>query len=256
MARPVWSGTVILDKVAVPISLFVAHDRDEISYKTLHRACGTPIKQKTICPHDGAELESGDKVKGFEFSPRQFVLVDGPEFQPPASKEITLEQVTPLAEISPLHLDTTYRIAPADDEASARAYGVLTTALARTNMGGVGKLTMYGKERTCLIRSADGALVLTTLFLRREIRAAEVAGGAIDEREVKLAARLLNTRATKFDPDKVAGTPGKQIQKLLDAKIAAGETIASPDAAIAPVDLAAALRDSVRPKPRTAARKR
>lgn len=244
-SRSVWSGTVVLGDVAVPVSMHVAQKRDEISYKTLHAGCYAAVKQTKACAHDGATLKPADIVKGYEFSPGQYVLADtGADVE--ASDEIRLERFVRAGTVPLLHLDRSYSLAPADDDASRHAYDVLLRALERTGMAGLGRLTMYGKQNVVLVQAIDDAVYLTTLFLRRDIRVPVADRPDVDERELRLASKLIRQLAGDFDPDALAGNRHDLELAQLQGRIDAGDTVAAPDVAVAPVDLADALRKSVR----------
>ena len=44
--RTIWNGSINFGLVNIPIGLAVAQQRKDTSFRTLHRECGTPIKQK------------------------------------------------------------------------------------------------------------------------------------------------------------------------------------------------------------------
>lgn len=245
-SRPVWSGTIILGQVAVPVSLHVAQDRDEISSRTLHKDCSTPIKQKRWCDHCNRELGNGETTKGHEFSPGQFVILDGAG--PPVSKGITLDRFVRVDEIPLLYLDRSYHVTPAVDDASGHAYAVLRAALASMAMGGLGRLTMYGKAQLCLIHVVDETIVLTTLFLEDDIRPpAPIDVEPATNAELKLARKAIRERTDSggFDVAWLVSAGRQQLREIVAAKVAAGDTVAAAGAPVAPVDLADALRESV-----------
>src|SRR5215218_6049583 len=56
--RTIWKGSISFGLVNIPIGLAVATQRSDIAFRTLHRECGTPIKQKRWCPtHDRAPAD-------------------------------------------------------------------------------------------------------------------------------------------------------------------------------------------------------
>lgn len=257
-SRPVWSGTIILGQVAVPVNLYVAQARDEISSRTLHKECSTPIKQKRWCSHCERELATGETVKGYEFSPGQFVILDGGE--PPLSKGITLDRFVRVDEIPLLYLDRSYFVQPAVDEASGHAYAVLRDAIESMAVGGLGRLTMYGKQQLVLIHAVDGTLVLTTLFLAEDVRTpAPFDVEPATRAELNLARKAIRERTgdKEFDPAWLVSACRQQLRDVVAAKVAAGDTVSAAGAPVAPVDLADALRSSVKkPAAKRAPKKR
>ena len=74
--RTIWNGSINFGLVNIPIGLAVAQQRKDISFRTLHRECGTPIKQKRWCPKHERDVEPEELVKGWEFAKGQFVIVE------------------------------------------------------------------------------------------------------------------------------------------------------------------------------------
>ena len=60
--RTIWNGSVNFGLVNIPIGLAVAQQRKDVAFRTLHRECGTPIKQKRWCPTHDREVESDEIV--------------------------------------------------------------------------------------------------------------------------------------------------------------------------------------------------
>ena len=74
--RTIWNGSINFGLVNIPIGLAVAQQRKDTSFRTLHRECGTPIKQKRYCPFHERDVEADELVKGWEFAKGQFVMVE------------------------------------------------------------------------------------------------------------------------------------------------------------------------------------
>src|SRR5207253_1590604 len=72
--RTIWNGSISFGLVNIPVGLAVATQRQDVAFRTLHRECGTPIKQKRWCPLHEREVEPDELVKGWEFAEGQFVL--------------------------------------------------------------------------------------------------------------------------------------------------------------------------------------
>ena len=48
--RTIWNGSISFGLVNIPVGLALATKSSDVAFKTLHRECGTPIKQKRWCP--------------------------------------------------------------------------------------------------------------------------------------------------------------------------------------------------------------
>src|ERR1043166_2890937 len=126
--RTIWNGSISFGLVNIPIGLAVATQRNDIAFRTLHRECGTPIKQKRYCPFHERDVEADELVKGWEFSKGQFVIVEESDLEAVAlqrSQSIEIVRFVELAEVDPIYFDRTYSLAPAEAPAARRPYVLL-----------------------------------------------------------------------------------------------------------------------------------
>ena len=84
--RTIWNGSITFGLVTIPIGLAVAQQRKDVAFRTLHRECGTPIKQKRWCPMHERDVEADELVKGWEFAKGQFVIVEDADLEAIALK--------------------------------------------------------------------------------------------------------------------------------------------------------------------------
>jgi DNA end-binding protein Ku len=153
--RTIWNGSISFGLVSIPIGLALATQRNDVAFRTLHRECGSPIKQKRWCPVHERDVESDELVKGWEFSKGQFVIVEDSDLEAVAlqrSQSIDIVRFVQLSEVDPVFFDRTYYLAPASSEAQRRPYVLLLEAMKQTGMAAIGKFVLWGKENLCLIR--------------------------------------------------------------------------------------------------------
>jgi DNA end-binding protein Ku len=257
--RTTWNGSLSFGLVTIPVGLAPATApkarASDVTFRTLHRECGTPIKQKRWCPVHEREVSNEELVKGWEVSKGQFVIVEDADLeaieQRDTSRAIEISRFVPLAEVDPLFFDRTYFLAPSSAEAQRRPYVLLLNAMKETGMAAIGRMVIRGNENFVLIRPKDDALVLETLFLAEDVRSqAEIdeAVEAVDvkEPELELARQLIDSLVGDWEPEALQSEYRQNLRKLLEAKLA-GEEIAMPEpVADAPVvDLMEALKKSV-----------
>ncbi|MGH2781700.1 MAG: Ku protein [Thermoleophilaceae bacterium] len=252
--RTIWNGSLNFGLVNIPIGLAVAQQRKDIAFRTLHRECGTPIKQKRWCPHHERDVEADELVKGWEFSKGQFVVVEESDLEAVAlqrSQSIDIAKFVPLDAVDPLYFDRTYYLAPASAEAQRRPYVLLLKAMQEAGMGAIGSFVLWGKENLCLIRPLGDSLALETLFFAEDVRSRAEIDEAVEETEVnepelEMARQLVQSLVGEFDPEEFENAYRRELRAMLEAKLA-GEEIAVPEpAAPAPViDLMEALKQSV-----------
>jgi DNA end-binding protein Ku len=257
--RTTWNGSLSFGLVTIPVGLAPATTpkarASDVTFRTLHRECGTPIKQKRWCPVHDREVPSEELVKGWEVSKGQFVIVEDADLEAIAqrdtSRAIEISRFVPLADVDPLYFDRTYFLAPSSAEAQRRPYVLLLDAMKETGMAAIGRMVIRGNENFVLIRPSGEALVLETLFLAEDVRSqAEIdeAVEAIDvkEPELELARQLIDSLVGEWEPTDLQSEYRQNLRELLEAKLA-GEEIAMPEpVAEAPVvDLMEALKKSV-----------
>jgi DNA end-binding protein Ku len=252
--RTIWNGSISFGLVNIPIGLALATQRSDIAFRTLHRECGTPIKQKRWCPFHDREVEADELVKGWEVAKGEFVIVEEADLESVAlqrSQSIEILRFVRLEDVDPVYFDRTYYLAPAPADAARRPYVLLLRAMQETGMAAVGKFVLWGKENLCLIRAQDDALVLELLFFAEDVRAKneiEEAVGtvAVRDAELQLAEQVIDSLVGEWRIEEFENEYRRDLRAMLDAKLA-GEEIARPEPAVETpvVDLMEALRRSV-----------
>jgi DNA end-binding protein Ku len=252
--RTIWNGSINFGLVNIPIGLAVAQQRKDTAFRTLHRECGTPIKQKRYCPVHERDVEADELVKGWEFAKGQFVLVEESDLEAVAlqrSQSVDIVRFVPVDQVDPIYFDRAYYLAPAGPEAQRRPYVLLLRAMQDAGMAAVGKFVLWGKENLCLIRPLGESLVLETLYFAEDIRPRAEIDEAVEETDVKdpelaMARQLVESLVGDFDPEEYKNEYRSELRAMLEAKLA-GREIARPEPAPeAPViDLMDALKQSV-----------
>ncbi|MGB2876284.1 MAG: Ku protein [Gaiellaceae bacterium] len=257
--RTIWNGSLSFGLVTIPVGLAPATTpkarSSDVSFRTLHRECKTPIKQKRWCPVHEREVPAEELVKGWEVSKGQFVIVEEADLEAIAqhdtSRAIDISRFVPLEQVDPLFFDRTYFLAPATAPAQRRPYVLLLEAMKESGMAAIGRMVIRGNENFCLIRPKGDALVLETLFLAEDVKSQAEIDEAVEETEVQegelaLARQLIDGLVGEFEPEALHSEYRQNLRELLEAKLK-GEEIAVPEPVPeAPVlDLMEALRKSV-----------
>jgi DNA end-binding protein Ku len=252
--RTIWNGSINFGLVNIPIGLAVAQQRKDVSFRTLHRECGTPIKQKRWCPFHERDVEADELVKGWEFAKGQFVMVEESDLEAVAlqrSQSIDIDRFVSLDDVDPIYFERTYYLAPADAPAQRRPYVLLLRAMQEGNVAAIGKFVLWGKENLCLIRPLGDALALETLFFAEDVRPRGEIDDAVDETEVndpelEMARQLVASLVGDFEPEEFENEYRRDLRAMLEAKLAGQEITAPEPAPAAPVvDLMDALKQSV-----------
>ena len=257
--RTIWNGSISFGLVNIPVGLALATTpkakQSDVSFRTLHRECKTPIRQKRWCPTHEREVGPDEIVKGWEVAKGEFVVVEDADLeaiqQHDDSRSIDITRFVPLDQVDPVYLDRTYYLAPAQAPAQRRPYVLLLEAMRDSEMGAIGRFVLRGAEYFALIRPKGEALVLETLFLAEDVRSqAEieeaVAGTEVKKAELDLAQQVMQSLVGEFDPAELVSQYRSDLRQMLEAKLD-GQEISKPEPVPeAPVvDLLEALKKSV-----------
>jgi DNA end-binding protein Ku len=252
--RTIWNGSISFGLVNIPIGLALATQRNDVAFRTLHRECGTPIKQKRWCPFHERDVEPEELVKGWEVAKGEFVIVEESDLEAVAltrSQSIEILRFVKLADVDPVYFDRTYYLAPAGADAARRPYVLLLRAMQETGMAAVGKFVLWGKENLCLIRAQGETLAMETLFFADDVRnKAEIEEAVeatkVQKAELQLAEQVIESLVGEWKPEDFENDYRRDLKAMLDAKLA-GEQIARPEpvAETPVIDLMEALRRSV-----------
>ena len=258
--RTTWNGSISFGLVSIPVGLAPATKpaarASDVSFRMLHRECGTPIKQKRYCPVHERDLGPDEIVKGWEVSKGQFVLVEDEELEALTShddsRSIEIARFVDAAQVDPIYFDRTYFLVPAQAPAARRPYVLLMNAMRETGMAAMGRFVQQGREKLCLIRPKGDALALETLFLSADVYSQAEIEEAVEETTLKkpeldLAQQVIESLSGDFDPSELQSDYRRDLKALLEAKLA-GEEITAPEEPVAEtpvVDLMEALRRSV-----------
>lgn len=257
--RTTWNGSISFGLVNIPVGLAPATKpaarQSDISFRTLHRECGTPIKQKRWCPVHEREVEADELVKGWEVSKGEFVMVEDSELeaitQQDNSRSIEITRFVEAGEVDPIYFDRTYFLVPPSAQAARRPYVLLLRAMNETGMAAIGRFVLAGKEKLCLIRPRGDALALETLFVAEDVFSQAEIEESVEQADVKkpeldLARQVIESMVAEFDPGELTSEYRSQLRELLEAKLA-GREVAAPEPVVETpvIDLMEALKRSV-----------
>ena len=258
MPRAIWKGSISFGLVNIPVGLYTAESRDEISFNMLDRRTKSRIHFKRV-NEEGKEVAWEDIVKGYEFESGQYVILSDEDLKraaPEATQTIDIVDFVDLDEISPLYFDKPYYLGP--DKKAGRAYALLREVLRRTNKVGIAKVVIRTRQYlAAVVARGEDVLTLELLRYAHELRdpgELDVPSGkqGVSERELEMAERLVEGMVEAWDPEKYKDDYRKDLMKMIEERVEAGELEASSKPAPKPerersnvVDLMALLKRSV-----------
>jgi len=232
--RSIWNGWLSWGTVNVPVKLYSAVQDKSIHFNQLHGKDGARIKQKRINPRTGDEVPYDRIVRGYEVSPDKWVVLskeDAQAAEGSRAKVIDIEEFVADEQIDPVYYDKPYWIGP--QEGGEHAYKVVEKALEKSGKVGIGRFVLRSKESLVALRPRDGILTLATMRFDEELVPPdkvnyEEAKKSPGDREVNMAAKLVDSLAGEFKPDKYEDTYREAVLELVEKK-AKGEEIEIPD---------------------------
>jgi DNA end-binding protein Ku len=258
MARSIWKGSISFGLVNIPVGLYTAESRDEIHFKLLDKKTMSPIHYKRVSEESGKEVAWDETVRGYEFSPGQFVVMSDEDLKraaPEATQTIDIVDFVDLEEISPLYFDKPYYLGP--DKKGAKAYALLRETLRRTGKVGIAKVVIRTRQYLAAVVARGDVLTLELLRYAHELRdpsELDVPSGkeGVSEREIDMAERLVEGMVSAWDPEKYKDDYRQDLMKMIEERVEAGQLESSPEPAPRPerargnvVDLMALLKQSV-----------
>src|SRR3954470_19987362 len=75
--RGIWSGSISFGLLQIPVTLYTAERRaEEIHFRQLDKKDLAPIRYERVSSATGKPVEWKDIVKGYEYEPDNFVVLD------------------------------------------------------------------------------------------------------------------------------------------------------------------------------------
>jgi DNA end-binding protein Ku len=252
MPRSIWNGTITFSQVNVSIKLYSATESKTVSFNELHDKDKARIEHRRFCSKEDKEVPFEEVDKGYEVSEGEYVVLTKDEVgaaDPGGGKVIELEHFVRQEEIDPVFYDRTYYVSAQDE--GKDGYRLLLEALEKSERVGIGRFVFHHKEQLVALRSLGDVLGLHTMRFADEV----VPGKDLEttkpdkqpgKREVDMAAKLVESLETGFDPKQHKDTYRARVQKLIKDK-AAGKKIEAPEPekTEVPDDLMAALEASL-----------
>ncbi len=256
MPRAIWKGTISFGLVTIPVGLFSAVARDELSFHLLDGRDFAPVRNKRVNETTGEEVPWEAIVKGFQLPDGRWVTVTDSDFAAAnvkATRTIDVLGAVCAAQIDVDFFDTPYFLEP--EPQGVKPYALLREALRRAERVAVGQIVIRSRQRLCALVPEGDSLLLEVLRYPYELResiglelpGSDLAAAGVTDAEIALAEQLVATIETEWDPGSYRDTYHEDLLALIGRK-AEGEAIPAPEppAPIAQVvDIMSLLKQSV-----------
>ncbi|WP_409301149.1 Ku protein [Peribacillus sp. SCS-155] len=251
----IWKGSISFGLVNIPIKLHAATENKDISLRSLHKECHSPIRYEKVCPVCEKTVEKEEIVRAYEYTKGKFVVLDEEDLEnlrkDNQDKAVEIIDFVKIEEIDPIYFDRSYYMSP--NEGGVKAYSLLRKALDESNKVGLAKIIIRAKEQMAVIRVVENTLLMETIHYPDEVRpAADVPNVPAEEnvtaREVETAMLLIEQLTTTFEPGKYRDDYRSALMELIEAKKTGEDVVSAKErepAATNVTDLMAALQASI-----------
>lgn len=230
--RAYWKGSLKLSLVTCPIALYPASTQAEKThFHQINTRTGHRLKQQMIDEQTGRVVDKEHKGRGYELSKGRYVEIDEDELEAvklESTHTIEIDDFVPAEDIDERYLEKPYYIAP-DGKVGADAFVVIRDAMKRKDKVALGRVVLASREHVIALKPLGKGLLGTTLRYPYELRDEgdyfdEIPSPKISKDMVDLAAHILDTKASKFDPHKFKDKYETALKALVKRK-ASGKTI-------------------------------
>jgi DNA end-binding protein Ku len=204
--RATWKGYIKLSLVSCPVRLYPATSTSErIRFNQLHKDTHNRINMKPVDPELGL-VERSDLVRGYQYEDKQYVIIEDSDLEAvriEANHTLNIEAFVDADEVEPLYQDSPYYLAP-DGAMAEETFIVLREAMRKANKLAIARLVMANRERVVTIGAYDKGMMVQTLRMADEVRAAagyfdEIPEAKADPEMLELAEALIKQKVTEFD---------------------------------------------------------
>lgn len=231
--RTSWKGFLRLSLVTIPVRMVTAtQTAGEVRFHQIDRKSKQRIRYKKVAG-SGKEVPKEDIVRGYEFEPGQYVLLDDEELDAvklESKHTIELAQFVDACEIDPLYFEKPYFLLP-DGDVAEEGYRVIRDALRAMGKVGVGQQSIRGRENLVTIHPAGDGLLMETLRYEEEVKEADavfegIGRGKLREDLTEMAKDLIERRSEPFDPGRWENHYAGALRDLVKRKIETGRSVA------------------------------
>lgn len=249
--RSIWSGSITIGLVNVPVKLYSMIYDKGISFHFLHKNDGQPLKYVKMCTKDDKIVPWNEVVRGYEVSKDEFITFEKSELdamKPESDRRIRINKFVDYFSVDPIYFDRTYALMP---DKSKDAYGLLMAALEKKNKAGAGRITLRTKEYPCLLHAYKGALVLTTLRYAYDVvdpRGFEELAKLKEpnKAELDLAIKIVNDLSGDFNITEFEDSYMKQVKAVIEQKLKGEKIQVQKPPEIEAKSLMSALRETIK----------
>ena len=251
--RAIWKGHIRFSLVTIPVRIYNAIDSGRsVSFNLLSREGHNPVKYEKRDKVTGEILRKEDIVKGYQYEPGQYVIIEPEDFEAiklKSTKVIEIEGFVNTSEVHHTLFDSPYFIGP-DGEVAAKTYKLLAQTMEETGKVGVGKVVLRDRENMVLLTPHEEGILLYKLRYPKEIRNMGNVPNLeeeqeVDKEQIKMAKTLVDSMSKKFEDIKLEDKYTDALKEMIHNKIEGKEVVSVGEEEPEVVDIMDALKKSI-----------
>ena len=223
--RAIWKGNISFALVSIPISLFSATRRNELSFHYLHKKDMSPVSYKRFCDAENTETPWEEITRGYEYEKDRYIEITDEDLDKAdveLTKTIQIQEFVNEEEIDPVYFDKPYYLEP--QKGGERPYALMRDALALSKKVGVAKVVLKSRELLAAVKTVGNMMTLQTMRFAHEIVDAGSLNlpskAEISKKEMDMANMLIDSMSDKFDPVKYKDDYYEKVMDIIRMKIA------------------------------------
>jgi len=254
--RSMWKGAIQFGLVTIPVKLYLATEsRAGVSFNMLHEKDKSRIQMKIWCPEDEEIIQRSDTVKGYEYAPDKYVVIDDEDLEKLPLKTVRSIEIAQFVDAQEAESQTkfvkqAYYLEP--DRVGRKAFQLLKDVLMDKGLTAICKIVIRDREALAAMDPFENTMLLSTLYWPDEIRDIGELDLPDEEPEIKpaekkMAAQLIEAMTGEFDPAEYHDEYREALMQVIESKIEGREVVEveTADEPTKLVDLMAALQASV-----------
>ncbi len=228
--RPLWSGAISFGLIYIPVKLYPATQSQDLDLDMLSRKDLANIRYARVDKQTGEEVPYDEIVKGYEYSPGNYVVVEEEDFERARggkAKVIDILSFVNIADIDDKYFEKPFYLEPTEN--AQQGYALLREALKKTKKAALVKFMVRTREHLGVLKPEDEMILLDQMRFASEIRSIdelELPGNdVVGQRELEMAVRLIDQLTQPWNPEQYRDTYIDELRDLIQKK-AEGQKLA------------------------------
>ncbi|MES2308222.1 MAG: Ku protein [Verrucomicrobiota bacterium] len=225
--KTIWKGSISFGLVNIPISLYPAIRREELSFRLLRESDLSPVNYKRVAEVDGKEVPWENIVKGYEYKKGKYVVLKEEDFNRidiEAAQSVDILHFVKLSEVDPLLFYKPYYMEA--NKGGDKAYVLLREALKESEKIAITKVVIRTRQHLAAIKSQKTGLMLELMHFPDELLSlSEFKAPAVKKTtkgEISMAHKLIESMSAPWRAEDYNDDYRDALEKMVKKKIAAG----------------------------------